>query len=187
MIQRLLHLRFVGLEEKPRGAVAVPASWLRPSWEEKHRLELLPDRMLANGEAATRPTVIVGADVGAEARAARPSGAETHRISLTPVRDASLPSPWVHEEACSHRHSMRARGAGERGGSRRKRTSGAHGHAWVRPRKGARPARRANVVRVGGGVRLPSLVLFVVGVVLERWDLAGEQTPVLGIPIDGRE
>ncbi len=36
-------------------------------------------------------------------------------------------------------------------------------------------------------VRLPSLVLFVVGVVLERWDLAGEQTPVLGIPIDGCE
>lgn len=33
-------------------------------------------------------------------------------------------------------------------------------------------------------VRLPSFVLFVVGVVVERWDLAGEQAPVLGIPID---
>ena len=29
-----------------------------------------------------------------------------------------------------------------------------------------------------------SLVLFVVGVIFERWDLAGEQTPVLGIPVD---
>lgn len=48
-------------------------------------------------------------------------------------------------------------------------------------------ARRANVVRVGGGVRSPSLVLFVVGIALDRWDLAGKQTPVLGIPIDGRE
>lgn len=48
-------------------------------------------------------------------------------------------------------------------------------------------ARRANVVRVGGGGRSPSVVLFVVGVALDRWDLAGEQTPVLGIPIDGRE
>jgi hypothetical protein len=55
------------------------------------------------------------------------------------------------------------------------------------PPKGARPALRANVVRVGGGVRSPSLFLFVVGVVLERLDLAGEQTPVLGMPIDGRE
>lgn len=62
--------------------------------------------------------------------------------------------------------------------------------AWPRlgsPPKEGRPALRANVVRVGGGVRSPSLVLFVVGVVLERWDLAGEQTPVLGIPIDGGE
>ena len=30
----------------------------------------------------------------------------------------------------------------------------------------------------------PSLVGFVVGVMLERWDLPGEQTPVLGIPVD---
>ena len=32
--------------------------------------------------------------------------------------------------------------------------------------------------------RVPSLVLFVGGIILERWDLAGEETSVLGIPVD---
>ena len=34
------------------------------------------------------------------------------------------------------------------------------------------------------GSRSPSLVPFVIGIIPERWDLAGEQTPVFGIPID---
>jgi hypothetical protein len=33
-------------------------------------------------------------------------------------------------------------------------------------------------------VRVLSLVLVVVGIVLQRWDLAGEKTPVLGIPVN---
>lgn len=38
--------------------------------------------------------------------------------------------------------------------------------------------------RVGAVGADPSVDLLVVGVSLERWDLAGEQPPVLGIPVD---
>ena len=81
---------------------------------------------------------------------------------------------------------MRARGAAERVDPVANAPSARTDTLGFAPEK-EQSARRANVVRVGGGVRLPSVVLFVVGVALDRWDLAGEQTPVLGIPIDGRE
>ena len=183
MIQRLLYLRFVGLEEKPRGAVAVPASWLSLRGRRKRRLELLPDRMLANGAPPTRPTFISLVRTSAQ-RHARREGLALKRTAYRCRRsDGSLPSPGVHGDACFYRQSTRAPGAAERVDPVANATSALTDTLRFAPEK-EQSARRVNVVRVGGGVRSPSLVLFVVGVVLERWDLAGEQARVLGIPID---
>ena len=82
-----------------------------------------------------------------------------------------------------YRQSTRAPGAAERVDPVANAPSALTDTLRFAPEK-EQSARRVNVVRVGGGVRSPSLVLFVVGVVLERWDLAGEQARVLGIPID---
>src|SRR6476646_9522854 len=56
-------------------------------------------------------------------------------------------------------------------------------HSWGSPRREASAApRTCGACR--GVSAVPSLVLVVIEIILERWYLAGEQTLVLGIPVD---